>query len=48
MLETLSALKTNNARKIPGYDPSVLERMKKLLRSLVRMSGKGGLDRGCG
>jgi len=48
MLETLSALKTNNARKIPNYDPSVLEHMKKLLRNLVRSSGKGGQGSGCG
>ena len=39
MLEILSALKTNNSRKIPNYDPSVLEHMKKLLRSLLRSSG---------
>ena len=40
MLDTITALRTNNARKIPSYDPSLLEHMKKLLRGLVHSSGK--------
>ena len=40
MLETISALRTNNARKIPNFDPSLLEHMKKLLRGLLRSSGE--------
>lgn len=40
MLETISALRTNNARKIPNYDPSLLEHMKKLLKALLRTSGE--------
>ncbi len=40
MLETISALKTNNARKIPNYDPSLLEHMKKLLRGSIRSTGE--------
>lgn len=39
MLDTIAALRTNNARKIPNYDPSLLEHMKKLLRGLVHSSG---------
>ena len=39
MLETIAALRTNNARKIPNYDPSLLEHMKKLLRGIVHSSG---------
>ena len=39
MLDTISALRTNNARKIPNYDPSLLEHMRKLLRRLVRSTG---------
>ena len=43
MLDTISALRTNNARKIPNYDPSLLEHMRKLLRGLVRSTGKMGV-----
>jgi nucleolar MIF4G domain-containing protein 1 len=39
MLDTIAALRTNNARKIPNYDPSLLEHMKKLLRGIVHSSG---------
>lgn len=39
MLETINALKTNNSRKIPNYDPSLLEHMRRLLRGLVRSKG---------
>lgn len=35
MLETLLALKNNDMRKIPGYDPEPLERLRKLQRALV-------------
>jgi nucleolar MIF4G domain-containing protein 1 len=35
MLETISALRTNNARKIPNYDPSNVEHMLKVLRGLL-------------
>ena len=40
MLETISALRTNNVRKIPNYDPSLMEHMKRLLRGLVKTTGK--------
>uniref|UniRef100_A0A8C4QIX3 Nucleolar protein with MIF4G domain 1 n=1 Tax=Eptatretus burgeri TaxID=7764 RepID=A0A8C4QIX3_EPTBU len=36
MLENMMALKNNDMRKIPGYDPSTTERIRKLLRSRVR------------
>ena len=39
MLDTIKALRTNNVRKIPNYDPSLLEHMKKLLRRFVRSTG---------
>ncbi len=45
MLDTISALRTNNARKIPNFDPSLLEHMKKLLRGLVRSAGGCGSGR---
>lgn len=35
MLETLLALKNNDVRKIPGYDPEPVERLRKLQRGLV-------------
>lgn len=35
MLETMMALKNNDMRKIPGYDPEPVERLRKLQRSLV-------------
>lgn len=35
MLETMLALKNNDMRKIPGYDPEPVEKLKKLQRSLV-------------
>ena len=40
MLEIISNLRNNNLRKIPGYDPSRLEHLRKVLRSLVRDSSK--------
>ncbi|XP_072820161.1 nucleolar MIF4G domain-containing protein 1 isoform X4 [Vicugna pacos] len=41
MLETLLALKNNDVRKIPGYDPEPVERLRKLQRALVRGAGSG-------
>uniref|UniRef100_H0WHX5 Nucleolar MIF4G domain-containing protein 1 n=2 Tax=Otolemur garnettii TaxID=30611 RepID=H0WHX5_OTOGA len=41
MLETMLALKNNDMRKIPGYDPEPVERLRKLQRTLVRNSGSG-------
>ncbi|MEE6524165.1 hypothetical protein FKM82_023460 [Ascaphus truei] len=35
MLETMLALKNNDMRKIPGYDPEPVEKLRKLQRSLV-------------
>lgn len=35
MLETMLALKNNDMRKIPGYDPEPIERLRKLQRTLV-------------
>ena len=39
MLETITALKTNNSRKIPNYDPSLLEHMRRLMRALLHSKG---------
>ncbi|XP_019598073.2 nucleolar MIF4G domain-containing protein 1 isoform X2 [Rhinolophus sinicus] len=39
MLETMLALKNNDMRKIPGYDPEPVERLRKLQRALVRGAG---------
>ncbi|XP_077863805.1 nucleolar MIF4G domain-containing protein 1-like [Saccoglossus kowalevskii] len=36
MLDTIGALKNNNLRKIPNYDPSHLEHLKKLLRAFTK------------
>lgn len=36
MLETMLALKNNDMRKIPGYDPEPVEKLRKLQRTLVR------------
>ncbi|XP_006002233.1 nucleolar MIF4G domain-containing protein 1 [Latimeria chalumnae] len=41
MLETMLALKNNDMRKIPGYDPEPIERLRKLQRTLVHNSGSG-------
>ncbi|XP_026884060.2 nucleolar MIF4G domain-containing protein 1 [Electrophorus electricus] len=43
MLETMLALKNNDMRKIPGYDPEPAERLKKLHRTLVQHRA-GGTD----
>lgn len=36
MLDILLAIKNNNMTKIPQYDPSHVEHLKKLMKSLVR------------
>ncbi|MEJ1279536.1 nucleolar protein with MIF4G domain 1 [Cricetulus griseus] len=41
MLETMLALKNNDMRKIPGYDPEPVEKLRKLQRALVRNAGSG-------
>ncbi|KAM9592260.1 nucleolar MIF4G domain-containing protein 1 isoform 2-T2 [Trichechus inunguis] len=41
MLETMLALKNNDMRKIPGYDPEPVEKLRKLQRALVRSVGSG-------
>ncbi|XP_061569105.1 nucleolar MIF4G domain-containing protein 1 [Cololabis saira] len=41
MLETMLALKNNDMRKIPGYDPEPVERLRKLQRTLISRSAKG-------
>ncbi|KAM6970813.1 nucleolar MIF4G domain-containing protein 1 [Tautogolabrus adspersus] len=43
MLETMMALKNNDMRKIPGYDPEPVERLRKLQRTLINRSA-GGSD----
>ncbi|XP_045693775.1 nucleolar MIF4G domain-containing protein 1 isoform X2 [Phyllostomus hastatus] len=41
MLETMLALRNNDVRKIPGYDPEPAERLRKLQGALVRGTGSG-------
>ncbi|XP_035924593.2 nucleolar MIF4G domain-containing protein 1 isoform X4 [Halichoerus grypus] len=41
MLETMLALKNNDMRKIPGYDPEPVEKLRKLQRALVQSAGSG-------
>ncbi|KAI7814901.1 nucleolar MIF4G domain-containing protein 1 [Triplophysa rosa] len=41
MLETMLALKNNDMRKIPGYDPEPVEKLKKLQRTLIHSSASG-------
>uniref|UniRef100_G3X0M5 Nucleolar MIF4G domain-containing protein 1 n=1 Tax=Sarcophilus harrisii TaxID=9305 RepID=G3X0M5_SARHA len=41
MLETMLALKNNDMRKIPGYDPEPVEKLRKLQRTLIRNSSSG-------
>lgn len=36
MLDTLSAVKNNNMLKISNYDPSYVEHLKKIQKSLLR------------
>ncbi|XP_067871109.1 nucleolar MIF4G domain-containing protein 1 [Heterodontus francisci] len=38
MLETMLALKNNDVRKIPGYDPEPVEKLRKLQRNLIHNS----------
>ncbi|XP_051008184.1 LOW QUALITY PROTEIN: nucleolar MIF4G domain-containing protein 1 [Acomys russatus] len=45
MLETMLALKNNDMRKIPGYDPEPVEKLRKLQRALVRSAGSGSETR---
>ncbi|EDL37243.1 mCG122632 [Mus musculus] len=45
MLETMLALKNNDLRKIPGYNPEPVEKLKKLQRTLVRNAGSGSETR---
>ncbi|XP_072185139.1 nucleolar MIF4G domain-containing protein 1 [Excalfactoria chinensis] len=41
MLETMLALRNNDMRKIPGYDPQPVEKLRKLQRTLVHSSSSG-------
>ncbi|XP_053215362.1 nucleolar MIF4G domain-containing protein 1 [Podarcis raffonei] len=41
MLETMLALKNNDMRKIPGYDPEPVEKLRKLQRTLTHNSSSG-------
>ena len=41
MLDTITAIRTNNVNKIPNYDPSLLNHMRKLMRGLARTPGTG-------
>ncbi|XP_061778231.1 nucleolar MIF4G domain-containing protein 1 isoform X2 [Nerophis ophidion] len=41
MLETMLALKNNDMRKIPGYDPEPVEKLKKLQRTLIQRRAAG-------
>lgn len=43
MLETMLALKNNDMRKIPGYNPEPVEKLRKLQRTLIQRSD-GGSD----
>ena len=38
MLETINALRNNNIRKIPNYDPAPVERARKILKNIAGMS----------
>ena len=40
MLDTINALKNNNMRKVPQYDPSLVEDAKKMLKVIIRGRGK--------
>lgn len=40
MLEIITNLRSNNLRKIPGYDPSEIEHLRKTLHSVTRESGQ--------
>lgn len=36
MLETISHIRNNNVRKIPNYDPTHMEHLRKLLRNYAK------------
>ena len=38
MLETINALRNNNIRKIPNYDPAPLERARKIFKNIAGVS----------
>ena len=40
MLETITALRNNNIRKIPNYDPSQTDRARKILKKIIHDTGK--------
>ena len=44
MLDVINALKNNNMRKMPQYDPTLFENMKKLLKRVNRGKGIGTLN----
>ncbi|CAH1238640.1 NOM1 [Branchiostoma lanceolatum] len=39
MLETIAALRNNNMKKMPNYDPAHLDHLQKLLRGMLRNKG---------
>ncbi|KAG5268232.1 hypothetical protein AALO_G00209770 [Alosa alosa] len=41
MLETMMALKNNDMRKIPGYDPELVDKLRKLQRTLIHRTASG-------
>lgn len=41
MLQVLHGIRTNNVRKIPNYNPLLLQHMKKLLRGLAHSPQQG-------
>lgn len=45
MLETMLALKNNDMRKIPGYDPEPVEKLRKLQRSRINNVTSGSATR---
>ena len=40
MLETINALKNNNMRKVPQYDPTLIEDGRKIYKAITRGRGK--------
>ncbi|XP_038077410.1 nucleolar MIF4G domain-containing protein 1-like [Patiria miniata] len=44
MLETIYAVRNNNVRKIPNYDPAQLDHMRKILRALIKAKGHTDSD----
>ncbi|XP_062377551.1 nucleolar MIF4G domain-containing protein 1 [Sardina pilchardus] len=41
MLETMMALKNNDMRKIPGYDPELVDKLRKLQKTLIHRTASG-------